>query len=139
MANAAFNVAKLQREAALLRHQFAVETATYLANRALNAEQWFRLANSIRFVADTYLRYAVEIAFLAEQAYEFEADKQMNVIRFDYDLSELGAFLAGDFLLRDLDTLDHDLIVTQREREQHVRVSMAREFPQALQNRDPAE
>ena len=127
-------VAKLQHEAALLRHQFAVETATYLADRVLNDEQWFRLANSIRSIADTYLRYAVEIAFLAEQAYEFEADKQMNIIRFDYDLSELGDLLAGDFLLRDLDTLEHDLIITQREREQHVRyvLSMAREFPAAL-------
>jgi hypothetical protein len=131
----AFKVAMLQKEAALLRHEFAVETAAYLANRVLNAEQWFRLANSIRTIADTYLRYAVEIAFLAEQAYEFEVDKQMNLIRFDYDLSELGDFLAGDFLLRDLDTLEQDLIVTQREREQHVRyvLSMAREFPEALQ------
>ncbi|WP_065754078.1 PKD domain-containing protein [Bradyrhizobium paxllaeri] len=135
VANAAFTVATLQRQTALLRHEFAVETAAYLANRVLNAEQWFRLANSIRSIADTYLRYAVEIAFLAEQAYEFEADKQLNVIRFDYDLSELGDFLAGDFLLRDLDTLEHDLVVTQREREQHVRyvLSMAREFPEALQ------
>jgi hypothetical protein len=134
-AAAAVKVAKLQYEAALLRHEFAVETAAYLANRVLNAEQWFRLANSVRSIADTYLRYAVEIAFLAEQAYEFEADKQMNVIRFDYDLSELGNYLAGDFLLRDLDTLEQDLIVTQREREQHVRyvLSMAREFPEALQ------
>jgi hypothetical protein len=134
-AAAAVKVAKLQYDAALLQHEFAVENAAYLANRVLNAEQWFRLANSIRSVADTYLRYAVEVAFLAEQAYEFEADKQMNVIRFDYDISELGDYLAGDFLLRDLDTLEHDLIATQREREQHVRyvVSMAREFPEALQ------
>ena len=135
VATAAVIVANLQRQSAILRREFAVETAAYLANRILNAEQWFRLANSIRSVADTYLRYAVEIAFLTEQAYEFEADKQLNVIRFDYDLSELGDFLAGDFLLRDLDTLEQDLIVTQREREQHVRymLSMAREFPEALQ------
>jgi hypothetical protein len=135
VAAAAVTVASLQHQAALLRHEFAVETAAYLANRVLNSEQWFRLANSIRSVADTYLRYAVEIAFLAEQAYEFEADKQLNVIRFDYDLSELGDFLAGDFLLRDLDTLEQDLVVTQREREQYVRyvLSMAREFPEALQ------
>jgi hypothetical protein len=134
-ARAAVTVAILQRQAALMRHAFAVETAAYLANRKLNAEQWFRLANGVRSVAETYLRYAVEIAFLAEQAYEFEADKQLNVIRFDYDLSEVGDYLAGDFLLRDLDTLEHDLIVSQRERQQHVRyvLSMAREFPEALQ------
>jgi hypothetical protein len=134
-AAAAVTVANLQRQAALLRHEFAVETAAYLVNRKLNAEQWFRLANGIRVVAETYLRYAIEIAFLAEQAYEFEADKLLNLIRFDYDASELGDYLAGDFLLRDLDTLEQDLIVSQREREQHVRyvLSMSREFPEALQ------
>jgi hypothetical protein len=90
---------------------------------------------AIQSVSETYLRYAVELAFLAEQAYEFEADKRLNVIRFDYAFSEVGDFLAADFLLKDLDTLEHDLLITQRQRQQQVRyvLSMAREFPEALQ------
>jgi hypothetical protein len=99
-AQAGFAVASLQRQAALLRHEFAIQNLRYLRNRTLNAEQWLRLATAIRAVADTYLRYAIELAFLAEQAYEFEADKRINVIRFDYDQSEVGAYLAADFLLR---------------------------------------
>ena len=128
-------VAGLQRQAALLRHEFAVQNLTFLRNRTLNAELWYRLVAAIRGVSETYLRYAVELAFLAEQAYEFEADKRINVIRFDYDLSEVGDYLAGDFLLKDLDTLEQDLIVNQRQRQQHARyvMSMAREFPEALQ------
>jgi hypothetical protein len=92
------------------------------------------MANAVRSVADTYLRYAIEIAFLAEQAYEFESDKRLDVIRFDYDLSEVGAMLAADFLMRDLDTLENDLVVSNRVRQQQVRyvVSMAREFPETL-------
>lgn len=128
-------VAGLQRQAALLRHEFALQNLEFLRNRILNAEQWYRLVARIRSVSETYLRYSVELAFLAEQAYEFEADKRINVIRFDYDLSDVGDFLAADFLLRDLDTLEQDLIVTQRQRQQQVRyvLSMAREFPEALQ------
>jgi hypothetical protein len=128
-------VAALRRQAALLRHEFAVQNLTFLRNRVLDAEQWYRLAGSIRSVSETYLRYAIEIAFLAEQAYEFEADKSMNVIRFDYDQSVVGDFLAADFLLRDLDTLEQDLIVNQRLGQQEVRyvLSMARDFPEALQ------
>ena len=78
---------------------------------------------------------AIHLAYLAEQACEFETDKQINVIRFDYDQSEVGNFLAGDFLMRDLDTLEQDLIVNQRARQQEVRhvLSLAREFPEALQ------
>ena len=128
-------VAGLQRQAALLRHEFAVENLSFLRTRTLSSEQWYRLAATIRSVSDTYLRYAIELAFLAEQAYEFEADKIINVIRFDYDQSETGDFLAADFLLRDLDTLEQDLIVNQRQRQQQVRyvLSMAREFPDTLQ------
>ncbi|HEU4713466.1 MAG TPA: PKD domain-containing protein [Pyrinomonadaceae bacterium] len=134
-ARAGLMVASMQRQAALLRHEFALQNLEFLRNRVLSAEQWQRLAVSIRGISETYLRYAVELAFLAEQAYEFEADKRINVIRFDYDLSEVGDFLAADFLLRDLDTLEQDLIVTQRQRQQQVRyvLSMAREFPEALQ------
>ena len=134
-AQAALLVAGLQRQAALLRHEFALQNLEFLRNRVLDAEQWYRLVVAIRSVSETYLRYSVELAFLAEQAYEFEADKRINVIRFDYDLSEVGDFLAADFLMRDLDTLEQDLIVTQRQRQQQVRyvLSMAREFPEALQ------
>lgn len=134
-AKAGLVVAGLQRQAALLRHEFAVQNLDFLRNRVLNAEQWYRLVVAIRSVSETYLRYSVELAFLAEQAYEFEADKRINVMRFDYDLSEVGDFLAADFLLKDLDTLEQDLIVTQRQRQQQVRyvLSMAREFPEALQ------
>ncbi len=135
VAKAGLIVAGLQRQAALLRHEFALQNLEFLRNRVLSAEQWYRLLAAIRSVSETYLRYSVELAFLAEQAYEFEADKRINVIRFDYDLSEVGDFLAADFLLRDLDTLEQDLIVTQRQRQQQVRyvLSMAREFPEALQ------
>jgi hypothetical protein len=134
-ADAALVVAGLQRQAALLRHEFAIQNLQYLRNRTLNAEQWFRLANAIRSVADTYLRYAVELAFLTEQAYEFEADKRINVIRFNYDQSEVGDYMAADFLMSDLDTIEQDFIVNQRQRQQQVRyvLSMAREFPAALE------
>jgi hypothetical protein len=128
-------VAGMQRAAAVLRHEFALQNLVFLRNRTLNAELWYRLSAAIRDVADTYLRYGIEMAFLAEQAYEFEADKRLDVIRFDYDVSDLGDMLAGDFLLRDLDTLEQDLIVGQKLRQQQVRyvLSLAREFPEALQ------
>ena len=127
-------VAGLQRQTALLRHEFALQSLQFMRNRVLNTEQWYRLAGAIRSVGDTYLRYAIETAFLAQQAYNFEGDRRLNVIRFDYDQSDVGGMLAADFLLRDLDTLEQDLIVTQKTRLQHVRyvLSLAREFPDLL-------
>jgi len=135
VARAGLMVAGMQRAAAVLRHEYALQNLTFLRNRTLNDEMWYRLSATVRDVADVYLRYGIEMAFLAEQAYEFEADKRIDVIRFDYDVSDLGDLLAGDFLLRDLDTLEQDLIVGQKIRQQQVRyvLSLAREFPEALQ------
>ncbi len=134
VAKAGLVVAGLQRQAALLRHAHALQTLQFMRNRQLSSEQWYRLAAAIRAVGDTYLRYAIEVAFLAQQSYNFEADKRLKVIRFDYDLSDVGAMLAADFLRRDLDTLEQDLIVSQTSRLQHMRyvVSLAREYPEAL-------
>ncbi len=127
-------VAGLQRQAALLRHEFALQNLQFMRNQTLNTEQWYRLVGAIRSVSDTYLRYGIEMSFLAQQAYNFESDKRLNIIRFDYDLSDVGAMLAADFLLRDLDTLEQDLVVSQQTRQQQVRyvLSMAREFPDTL-------
>jgi peptidoglycan hydrolase-like protein with peptidoglycan-binding domain len=127
-------VAGMQRQAALLRHEFALQNLQFMRGQILNTEQWYRMANAIRNVGDIYLRYAIQTAFLAQQAYNFEADKRVNIIRFDYDLSDVGAMLAADFLLRDLDTLEQDLVTSQQTRLQQVRyvVSFAREFPETL-------
>ena len=134
VAQAGLVVAGLQRQAALLRHEFALQNLQFMRNQILNTEQWYRMAGAIRSVGDTYLRYAIQMAFLAQQAYNFEADKRLYIIRFDYDLSDVGAMLAADFLLRDLDTLEQDLVVSQQTRLQQVRyvLSLAREFPETL-------
>jgi hypothetical protein len=134
VAKAGLVVAGLQRQTALLRQEFALQNLQFMRSQTLNTEQWYRMAGAIRSVSDTYLRYAIETAFLAQQAYNFEADKRLNLIRFDYDLSDVGAMLAADFLLRDLDTFEQDLIVSQQTRLQQVRyvLSMAREFPDTL-------
>lgn len=134
VAESMVTVAAMQRAAALLRHEFAVQSLVFLRNRPLSSELWYRLAHLIRGVSETYLRYAIELSFLAEQSYEFEVDKRVNVIRFDYDVSEVSRMLAADFLLADLDTLEQDLLVGERTRQQPVRyiVSLAREFPESL-------
>lgn len=134
-AAASVDVAALQRVVAMMRHDFSLQTMEFIKNRTLNAEHWYRLTNEIKGVADTYLKYGVELAFLAEQAFEFETNRRIDVIRFDYDMQESGDFLAGDFLLRDLNSLEQELITGEVQRRRLVRytVSLARDFPDALQ------
>lgn len=134
VAEAGLVVAGLERQAGLLRHAFALQNLQFLYDRTLGTEQWYRLARAIRGVADIYLRRAIEAAFLAQQAYNFEADKRLSVIRFDYALSDVGAMLAADFLSRDLDGLEQDLLSTAQTRRQAVRyvLSLARDRPELL-------
>jgi hypothetical protein len=134
VAQAGLVVAGLERQAALLRHAFALQNLQFLYNRTLGSEQWYRLAHAIRGVADIYLRRAIETAFLAQQAYNFESDKRLSVIRFDYALSDVGAMLAADFLSRDLDALEQDLLSTAQRRRQPVRyvLSLSRDRPELL-------
>lgn len=134
-AAASVDVAALQRVVALMRHEFALQTLEFQRNRTLTSELWYRLTNEIKGVAETYLKYGVELAFLAEQAFEFETNRRLDVIRFDYDIQEIGDFLAGDFLLRDLNSLEQELITGEVQRRRLVRytVSLSRDFPDALQ------
>src|SRR5690606_30743801 len=85
VAESALTVSNLQAQAALMRLDFALDNYEFLRNRLTSAEMWFRLAHAVREVANTYLRRAIEMSFLAEQVYEFMIDKRINVIRFDYD------------------------------------------------------
>ena len=129
------SVAAWQRIAAIMRHEFAVDTLEFLQNRTLNTELWYRLSNSLKEIAKSYMKYSVELAFLAEQAYEFETGTRKDVIRFDYELSEVGDFLAADFLLRDLDSLEYSMISDGKEKRQVKKffISLAREYPNLLQ------
>ena len=130
-------IAAIQRMAAQMRHRFALDTLNFLQHgRTLSARLWYRLASEMSRLTETYLNRAIELAFLAEQAFEFENNRSANVVRFDYDTSEFGEFLAADRLLSDLDSLEHEFITGETSKRQSIRyvVSMARSFPEELQS-----
>ena len=135
VAIARVETAVCQRAAALMSYEFAVQAHEYLLNRTTSAELWFRLAGLAKALANASLDRAIQMAFLAEQAYEFEFDKQKNVIRFDYGVDETAGLLAADFLSSDLDELERDLLTGQIQKQQVIRhvVSLAQEFPAALE------
>lgn len=134
-ADAAVDVANAQLDAAKLRLEHARQMMEYYQNRTTNSELWYRLADHMRGLSWKYLDDAIELAFLAEQAYEFESGDRLDLIRFDYDITNAGEFLGGDFLLSDLDILEHQYLINVTERQQQLRfvVSLARDFPDVLQ------
>lgn len=134
-AEAATNVALLKHLAAVMRYEFARQTYALTQNKVVTSRLLYKLSANLGNLAKDYLDLAQEFAFLAERAYEFEMDDRLGTIRFDYGLAELGDFLAGEFLMRDLDTLEHLYITNTKERKQSVRfvVSLARDFPDVLQ------
>jgi hypothetical protein len=139
-------VAKAQREAAQAREKAAGMAAdaamwrwiysqsnlNYLRNQEINADIYNELAGIVKETAQIYLRRAIEIAFLMEQAYEFENGVEVNRIRFDYgDLAVADGLYAADLLLRDIDYFTYHKLLTARAKAQPASrvTSLATEYP----------
>jgi hypothetical protein len=116
---------------AVLAARHLEENIAYLQDKPLSHEYWWELAKQIRENARRYLQTATHVAFLAEQAYEFEAGKTMNAIKFDYRGTPNGDVLAADFLMGDLDLIAADAVTSTRLKDVPIKlvVSLADKDP----------
>lgn len=121
----------LQRDVAALQLAYAQENLDYLQNKEFNAELWFRLASAVRELSNSYLDAAVELALLMEKAYNFETGRSFRKIRLDYSCNDLSGLLAGDYLLRDIESFEYDRAVHITEKEVPVKhvISLASSRP----------
>lgn len=104
LAETRVQVAKQGQKIAETKKKHAEANLEYAENKEFTAELWFNLAEAVRDIATTYLERAVEIAALMEDAYNFEFDQELKVIKDDYaSRDELAGLLAGDLLKVDID------------------------------------
>ena len=131
LADTRIDMAKASFEMTVLAREHMRENLAELYKRPLSAEYWWQLAQAIRENARRYLRDATHLAFLAEQAYEFEVERRVNVIKLDYSRTPNADVLAGDYLLGDLDMLKADELINQGTK------SVPIKFVLSLAARDP--
>src|SRR6266516_793626 len=130
-ATQSLTVAQIGQQIAELELTHATAALQFAFGRVVNAEFWYRLSRRVRQNAHRYLDFGITLAWLTEQAYEYEENERLNQIRFDYLARE--DWLAADQLLSDLDAIEYRRIASKQHRQIHVSHIIS------LQNRDPVD
>ncbi|MBE7385746.1 MAG: hypothetical protein F6J95_030690 [Leptolyngbya sp. SIO1E4] len=119
---------------ARLRAVQAKELAALVQNQFFNSSQLYVLAQQMREITKTYLRYAHEMAFLAEQALEYELNERINIIGFDYDHSQQLGLLGAERLQLDIASLKTARVerFDQKRLPVSISISLAEHFPLAF-------
>ena len=115
---------------ATMRRQQAEQQLDLFDSQEFTPDLWNRLANEIKAISQSYLQQAIVIAGLMEQAYEFEIGEPVKVIKPNYTRNDLSGLLAGDFLLRDIDSFTFmRTIVSQKKQPMKLVLSLADRYP----------
>jgi tetratricopeptide (TPR) repeat protein len=122
--------AQLQSQIATLRRQQAEQQLTQFDSQEFTPDLWNRLANEIKAISESYLQQAIVIAQLMEQTFEFEIGDNVDIIKPNYTRNDLSGLLAGDFLLRDIDSFTFlRIILGQKKQPMKEVISLADRYP----------
>lgn len=122
--------AELQRGIATLRRQQAEQQLALFDAQEFTPDLWNRLAHEMREISRAYLNQAIVVARLMEQAYEFEIGKPLDIIKPTYVRCELSGLLAGDFLLRDIDSFTFfRILLSEKKQPMKEIISLADRYP----------
>lgn len=105
------------------RERFAGDRLRFLAEREMNASNWYRLAGIYEELLGNVMQAATRWAWLAERALEFEINHRVELVRMDYHTMPLGS----ERLASDIDGLQSRLMEF-RERYRDVPNIIEREF-----------
>jgi hypothetical protein len=133
-ANIREEIARTTLSIAKLRAVQAKELAALVQNQFFNSSQLYALAQQMREINKTYLRYAHEMAFLAEQALEYELNERINIIGFDYGNSQQLGLLGAERLQLDIASLKTTRVerFDQKRLPVSISISLAEHFPLAF-------
>jgi hypothetical protein len=124
-------MAEMSHDIESLNQVFAQDNLNYLKSKPLNRELWFNLGRTMRQIARQYLQQTITLAWMAEQAYEYEYDRRLDVIKFDYSNANTEDLLGADLLLSDLDAIEYDRLSTLQNKQ------LPLKFTLALSEHDP--
>ncbi|MEZ4868081.1 MAG: LamG-like jellyroll fold domain-containing protein [Caldilineaceae bacterium] len=114
-ANQELQIANIGVDIAMLDLQNKQEHRFFAQNKTLSAQFWSELSRDVREKAHQYLDYGIQLAWLAEQAYEFEYQTTVNIIKLDYLSTE--KWLAADQLLLDLDAIEFRRLTLKKQKD----------------------
>jgi Tc toxin complex TcA C-terminal TcB-binding domain len=98
---------------AALQASDAQAQAEVLSAATFTASGWKAAGDQLYALYRRYLAAAIRAARLMQQAYNFENDAAVSVIRDDYSMDETRGLLAADLLMADVSSFT-DLLLTSR-------------------------
>ncbi len=147
-------VASLQAEAELkaaFARQAAADTGVKVAKVRVKAAQqnlaafdnqfftpdvWHQMADAMLRLYQRYLTMAIRTARMMQQAFNFETDQALRIIKGSYASEEVKGLLGADALMADIQSFTYELITGQTSKAQPMKqtVSLAERYGFAFEN-----
>lgn len=134
-ATARVSAAVAGQRAAQLRVAHARQLVAAFDDQRFGPDVWHALGDRMNRLAQRYLAMALDMAKRMQQAYNFENDTALAVIRPDYSGDTVEGLLAADTLLADVHSFTYDLVMSSAPKRQPLRqtVSLAERHPFAFE------
>jgi hypothetical protein len=130
IAETGVDIAEQQLAIAEINSQFAADIVHFLQTKFFKGERYAWMAAIAKENYRTLLNYAIAAAWMAERALEFERQRQINVIRFDYWREQDQGVMGADQLSTDLATLKQERLVNEQRKHQVTKtISLAQISP----------
>ncbi len=124
-ARARARAVKAAERVASARLSAACQSLSAFDSQYFTPDVWGRLAAGMRAIYRRYLDMAIRTARLMQQAYNFETDQSLKLIKSDYSGDEVKGLLGADLLMADIQGFTFDLITNTRNKPQPLRQTIS--------------
>ena len=134
-AQARLDAARASTAVAQLRANDAQQSLAAFDSQRFTPDVWYRMGDTMYRLYRRYLDMTLRTARLMQQAYNFENDQSLHLIKNDYSATEVNGLLAADALMADIQCFTYDLVTRHEAKPQPLKqtVSLAARYPYAFE------
>ncbi len=124
------NATQAQLNAANLRVSLAQGDVAAFDAQTFTPDVWQRMGNAMLKIYQRYFNMALKVARMMQQAYNFETDQSLALIKSNYSGDEVNGLLGADALMADIQNFTYDLITSSSTKPQPVKqtISLAERY-----------
>ncbi len=130
------NAAQAQLDAATLRAANAVGDVAAFNAQTFTPDVWNRMGNTMLKLYQRYFTMALKVSRMMQQAYNFETDQSLQMIKSSYASDEVNGLLGADALMADIQGFTYNLITSTTGKPQPIRqtISLAQRYGYAFES-----
>ena len=124
-ASARNDVANAAAAAAQLRTKNAQSMVAAFNSQYFTPDVWKAMGDAMEKIYRRYLQMALYAARRMQQAYNFETDQSLAIIKSNYSSNEIKGTLAAESLMADIQTFTYELISTITSKPQPIKQTIS--------------